>query len=212
MFGRVFKVVKDWNFVFFLFTTSKRDGEGGNRVQSGDIGDNTHHPPALVSVNPNLESRSTDTRMPIIPNPCGDNTWPRTTDTRLEKNIYKRRTRLFQLTDGRTRRDVHAGDVVFVRVFLLSRARRRGVQCATRDQRTFMRRVFKYGTRPQWTVSRNDVNVRARDGYYCLLTLVYSGVRNGVETLWKLILFTYGKKWSRRMKTLVKSTEEGTGS
>lgn len=45
-----------------------------------------HHPPALVNVNPNLESRSTETRMPIMPSPCGDNTWPRTTDTRLNKN------------------------------------------------------------------------------------------------------------------------------
>lgn len=45
-----------------------------------------HHPPALVNVNPNLESRSTETRMPIMPSPCGDSTWPRTTDTRLNKN------------------------------------------------------------------------------------------------------------------------------
>lgn len=45
-----------------------------------------HHPPALVNVNPNLESRSTETRMPIMPSPCGDSTWPRTTDTRLNTN------------------------------------------------------------------------------------------------------------------------------
>lgn len=50
--------------------------------------DFTHHPPVLVNVNPNLESRSTETRMPIMPNPCGDKTWPRTTDTRLEKKKF----------------------------------------------------------------------------------------------------------------------------
>lgn len=43
----------------------------------------TYHPPCRVSVKPNRESRSTDTRIPMIPNPCGVMTWPRITDTRL---------------------------------------------------------------------------------------------------------------------------------
>lgn len=43
----------------------------------------TYHPPCRVSVKPNRESRSTDTRIPMIPNPCGVITWPRITDTRL---------------------------------------------------------------------------------------------------------------------------------
>lgn len=43
----------------------------------------TYHPPCLVSVNPNLASRSTETLMPMMPSPCGDTTCPRITDTRL---------------------------------------------------------------------------------------------------------------------------------
>lgn len=47
----------------------------------------TYQPPALVKVNPNRESRSTDTRIPIIPSPWGVITWPRITDTRLQHQI-----------------------------------------------------------------------------------------------------------------------------
>lgn len=47
----------------------------------------TYHPPCRVSVKPNRESRSTDTRIPMIPNPCGVITWPRITDTRLHIGI-----------------------------------------------------------------------------------------------------------------------------
>lgn len=43
----------------------------------------TYQPPWRVNVNPKRESRSTDTRIPMIPNPCGVTTWPRITDTRL---------------------------------------------------------------------------------------------------------------------------------
>lgn len=43
----------------------------------------TYHPPCRVNVKPKRESRSTDTRMPIIPSPCGVITCPRITDTRL---------------------------------------------------------------------------------------------------------------------------------
>lgn len=31
----------------------------------------TYHPPCRVNVNPKRESRSTDTRIPVIPRPCG---------------------------------------------------------------------------------------------------------------------------------------------
>lgn len=43
----------------------------------------THHPPCRVSVNPNLLSLSTETRIPTIPRPCGVTTWPLITATRL---------------------------------------------------------------------------------------------------------------------------------
>lgn len=43
----------------------------------------THHPPCRVNVNPKRESRSTDTRIPTIPSPCGVSTCPRIIDTRL---------------------------------------------------------------------------------------------------------------------------------
>lgn len=45
----------------------------------------TYHPPWRVSVNPKRESRSTLTRMPTMPSPCGVTTWPRITDTRLRR-------------------------------------------------------------------------------------------------------------------------------
>lgn len=51
----------------------------------------THHPSALVNVNPKRGSLSTDTLMPTIPIPCSVTTWPRITATRLLqiKNISK---------------------------------------------------------------------------------------------------------------------------
>lgn len=48
----------------------------------------THHPPALVRVNPKRESLSTDTRIPTIPSPCSVTTWPRITATRLLQIKY----------------------------------------------------------------------------------------------------------------------------
>lgn len=53
----------------------------------------TYHPPCRVSVKPNRESRSTDTRIPMIPNPCGVITWPRITDTRLHNESIHKRTK-----------------------------------------------------------------------------------------------------------------------
>lgn len=46
----------------------------------------TYHPPCRVNVKPKRESRSTDTRMPTMPSPCGVITWPRITDTRLHSS------------------------------------------------------------------------------------------------------------------------------
>lgn len=43
----------------------------------------SYHPPVLVRVKPNLDSLSTDTRIPTIPRPCGDTTCPLITATRL---------------------------------------------------------------------------------------------------------------------------------
>uniref|UniRef100_A0A2M4DF32 Putative secreted protein n=1 Tax=Anopheles darlingi TaxID=43151 RepID=A0A2M4DF32_ANODA len=42
----------------------------------------SNQPPWRVSVKPKRESRSTDTRIPMMPSPCGVTTWPRITDTR----------------------------------------------------------------------------------------------------------------------------------
>lgn len=50
----------------------------------------TYQPPARVNVKPKRESRSTDTRMPIIPSPCGVITWPRITDTRLQQRVERK--------------------------------------------------------------------------------------------------------------------------
>lgn len=43
----------------------------------------SYHPSALVKVNPNRESLSTETLMPTIPSPCSVTTWPLITATRL---------------------------------------------------------------------------------------------------------------------------------